>query len=66
VNSGNHTSFGSTSSSIDKHKVDIDFLDKYGTEQWEVKRKKKKKKKKKKIKKKKKKKKKKIYIYIYI
>jgi len=55
VNSGNHTSFGSTSSSIDKHKVDIDFLDKYGTEQWEVKRKKKKKKKKKKI-----------YIYIYM
>jgi len=54
VNSGNHTSFGSTSSSIDKHKVDIDFLDKYGTEQWEVKRKKKKKKKKN------------IYIYIYM
>jgi len=36
IGSGNHTSFGSTSSSIDKHKVDIDFLDKYGTEQWEA------------------------------
>ncbi|ORX47626.1 putative tanscription initiation factor IIB [Piromyces finnis] len=36
IGSGNHTSFGSTSTSIDKHKVDIDFLDKHGTEQWEA------------------------------
>ncbi|OUM70507.1 hypothetical protein PIROE2DRAFT_1383 [Piromyces sp. E2] len=36
IGSGNHTSFGSTSSSIDKHKVDVEFLDKHGTEQWEA------------------------------
>jgi transcription initiation factor TFIIH subunit 4 len=36
IGGGNHTSFGSTSTSVDKHKVDIDFLDRYGTEQWEA------------------------------
>jgi len=36
IGGGNHTSFGSSSNSIDKHKVDIDFLDRHGTEQWEA------------------------------
>jgi len=36
VGAGNHTSFGSASTSIDKHKVNIEFLDKHGTEQWEA------------------------------
>lgn len=32
---GNHRSFGVPCSALDKHKVDMAFLDKYAREQWE-------------------------------
>lgn len=36
IGGGDHTSFGSASTSVDRHRVDIEFLDKHGTEQWEA------------------------------
>lgn len=33
---GDHRSFGVPCTTVDKHKVDVSFLDKYATEQWET------------------------------
>lgn len=36
IGGGSHTTFGLESDTADKYKVDLEFLDKYATEQWEM------------------------------